>query len=168
MSSPSKPNNEWETESKVSSEPSSATSSPSSLSQTLSSELRQNLQLRQLSASIMNHLQWINDFSPTTIFQNFLSANPFRRRNSNKQMSDNNIQTKSNGSEVNEKPIARILNGTLIPTAKSIELIELANFGIVEIDDSERGVGHDFKVLFYFPFKVLFMKSFANELLLFR
>jgi hypothetical protein len=160
MSSPSKVNNELETESQSngSSSPPSAPSSPSSLSQTLSSEFRQSLQLRQLSTSIMNHLQWINDFSPTTIFQNFLSANPFRRRNSNKQTSDNSVQTKSNGSEVNEKPIARLLNGTLIPTAKSIELIELANFGIVEIDDSERGVGHDFKVLFYFSLKVLFIK----------
>ncbi|CAG2178025.1 unnamed protein product, partial [Oppiella nova] len=106
--------------------------------------------LRQLSQTIMNSLQWINDFSPTNIFQNFLSTNPFRRRNSNKQTTDQtiahhnlpNVDHASDG-----RPVAQLLNGTLIPTAKSLEFIELANFGIVEIDHKESGVGHDFQLI---------------------
>lgn len=111
--------------------------------------------LRQLSQTIINSLQWINDFSPTNIFANFLSANPFRRRNS-KQSTDQNIShLKTYSLESNDKPMARLLNGTLIPTAKSIEFIELANFGIVEIDDKERGVGHDFQVCFKSLFRCI-------------
>ena len=103
--------------------------------------------LRQLSQTIISSLQWINDFNPTTIFANFLSTNPFRRRNSSKQTTDQNSSPKSHRHyEVDDRPVARFLNGTIIPTAKSIELIELASFGLVEIEYKERGVGHDFQV----------------------
>ena len=46
-----------------------------------------------------------------------------------------------------DKSIAKLLNGTIVRTAKSKELIELANFGVVEVDNREGGIGHDFKVL---------------------
>lgn len=102
--------------------------------------------LRQLSQTIISSLQWINDFNPTNIFANFLSANPFRRRGSSKP-NDQIDSTKSYRSyDVDDRPLARLLNGTLIPTAKSTELIELANFGLIEIDHKESGVGHDFQV----------------------
>ncbi|XP_054167992.1 ras association domain-containing protein 1 homolog [Oppia nitens] len=105
---------------------------------------------KHLSQTIMNSLQWINDFSPTLIFQNFmLSSNPFRRRNSSKQTTDHNINQNKTMSSMQtfDTPVARLLNGTLIPTLKSTELIELANFGIVEIEDKESGVGHDFRLI---------------------
>ncbi|CAG2113536.1 unnamed protein product [Medioppia subpectinata] len=110
--------------------------------------------LRHLSQTIMNSLQWINDFSPTNIFQNFLSTNPFRRRNSSKHSVDQTIAQKTIKSMVAaeddtsaDRPVAHFLNGTLIATAKSLEFIELANFGIVEIDHKESGVGHDFQLI---------------------
>ena len=43
------------------------------------------------------------------------------------------------------KPVANFLNGTLVATV-SKELIELAKFGVVELENVEKGVGHKFEV----------------------
>lgn len=43
------------------------------------------------------------------------------------------------------KPVANFLNGTLVATA-SKELIELAKFGVVELENVGKGVGHKFEV----------------------
>lgn len=44
------------------------------------------------------------------------------------------------------KTSAKFLNGTLIPTLKTKEIIELDNFGVVEVENLELGVGHKFEV----------------------
>lgn len=49
-------------------------------------------------------------------------------------------------SEVFDKPLASFLNGTPQSTLKGKELIELAPFGIVEVENLERGIGHNFEV----------------------
>lgn len=49
-------------------------------------------------------------------------------------------------SEVFDKPLANFLNGTPASTLKGKELIELAPFGIVEVENLEKGIGHNFEV----------------------
>ncbi|XP_025016087.1 ras association domain-containing protein 1 [Tetranychus urticae] len=44
------------------------------------------------------------------------------------------------------KTSAKFLNGTLIPTLKTKEIIELDNFGVVEVENLELGVGHKFEL----------------------
>lgn len=58
----------------------------------------------------------------------------------------------SSGSEVDGfvgRTPAQFLNGTLIPTLKTKEIIELDNFGVVEVENLELGVGHKFEVIAY-------------------
>ena len=83
---------------------------------------------------ISSPLGW--PWNPSLLLQNLPSfSNPFRRRAS------------KTPDDQKDKSIAKLLNGTIVRTAKSKELIELANFGVVEVDNREGGIGHDFKVL---------------------
>lgn len=45
-----------------------------------------------------------------------------------------------------ERPAADFLSGSLAATAKAKELIELARFGFVEVENLEKGIGHNFEV----------------------
>lgn len=45
-----------------------------------------------------------------------------------------------------ERPAPDFLNGSREATAKSKELIELARFGFVEVENLEKGIGHNFEV----------------------
>lgn len=64
------------------------------------------------------------NFSPSGILHNFALPRPFRKRNKSKDRQTGHGE-----------------NGTLRPR----ELIELASFGVVELDPAERGIGHDFR-----------------------
>lgn len=70
-------------------------------------------------------------FSPSGILQSFGFPLPFRRRNKSRE-------SPRRASQLNS-PL-----GLTPQTLRPRELIELANFGIVELDPLERGVGHDF------------------------
>lgn len=45
-----------------------------------------------------------------------------------------------------ERMAPGFLSGSLEATAKSKELIELARFGFVEVENLEKGIGHNFEV----------------------
>ena len=52
----------------------------------------------------------------------------------------------SDSDSVFEKPLGNFFNGSPKHTAKGKELIELANFGVVEVENLEKGIGHKFEV----------------------
>jgi len=104
---------------------------------------------------------WINDISSGSLFQNFNNLLNFRRKQSKSPSSSFNILpffSRSTSDETDHSAIerfedesldrvpAKLLNGTLIPTLKTKEVIELANFGVVELDNCEQGIGHSFVV----------------------
>ncbi|RWS22618.1 Ras association domain-containing protein 1-like protein [Leptotrombidium deliense] len=107
------------------------------------------------SSVIGNINSWISDLNLTPLFQSL--SNPFRRRNSksgsasaaSSPLSSPHIDNKRSiwSPDSNEKIPAKFLNGTLMATIKPKEIIELANFGVVEVDNCEKGVGHNFKVV---------------------
>ena len=96
-------------------------------------------------SSLINHLEI------STILQNFVNNSIFRRRNStplvdsNKNV-DNNASTSYNSNTFHSKTLAKLFNDKNSRTMKSSELIELDNLGLVELDNSEAGIGHDFEV----------------------
>ncbi|CAL1293337.1 unnamed protein product [Larinioides sclopetarius] len=65
------------------------------------------------------------NFTPSGILQNFALPRPFRRRNKSKD---------------------RYSDGDVAGTMRPRELIELASFGVVELEPAERGVGHQFQI----------------------
>ncbi|GFR19562.1 ras association domain-containing protein 1 [Trichonephila clavata] len=65
------------------------------------------------------------NFTPSGILQNFALPRPFRRRNKSKD---------------------RYSDGDVAGTMRPRELIELASFGVVELEPAERGVGHCFQI----------------------
>ncbi|XP_015903645.2 ras association domain-containing protein 1 [Parasteatoda tepidariorum] len=65
------------------------------------------------------------NFSPSGILQNFAFPHPFRRRNKSKD---------------------RYSDGDVAGTLRPRELIELASFGVVELEPAERGIGHQFQI----------------------
>lgn len=69
---------------------------------------------------------------------------------------DGEYDKDSNDNRGTGREPGKLLNGTLSPTLKAKELIELHNFGIVEVDNSEPGVGHTFEV------RVLLFNDFVN------
>lgn len=115
--------------------------------------------------SILNNFNdWLSSISSGSLFQNFLFTNPFRlRRGSRTPASNSPNMSRSNSKNVIERPHvlkedsqesncsaefdnnASMLIGTLKPTLKGNELIELANLR-VEIDTQETGLGHRFEV----------------------
>lgn len=115
--------------------------------------------------SILNNFNdWLSSISTGSLFQNFLFTNPFRlRRGSRTPASNSPNMSRSNSKNVIERPHvlkedsqesncssgfdnnASMLIGTLKPTLKGNELIELANLR-VEIDTQETGLGHRFEV----------------------
>lgn len=104
----------------------------------------------------LNH--WIEDqwnINPLSVIQSITSR--FSRKSSS-QTSTSILSSSSlyrNGSLIVDelpasevpdgKPVANFLNGTLVATA-SKELIELAKFGVVELENVGKGVGHKFEV----------------------
>lgn len=116
--------------------------------------------------SILNNFNdWLSNISTGSLFQNFLFTNPFRmRRGSRTPAAQSPNMSRSNSKNVIERPHvlkedsqesnassadfdnnASMLIGTLKPTLKGNELIELANLR-VEIDTQEPGLGHRFEV----------------------
>ncbi|GIY33688.1 ras association domain-containing protein 1 [Caerostris darwini] len=65
------------------------------------------------------------NLTPSGILQNFAFPRPFRRRNKSKD---------------------RYSDGDVAGTMRPRELIELASFGVVELEPAERGVGHQFAI----------------------
>lgn len=130
------------------------TYSPTSLSDSLAS-LYLPVPLRQLTSSIMSGLGWINqlELRQSAVLQYINTLNPFRRRASTISLKQNsssaNTDTESmfeyNSKTLQNKSIASILNNSE-KTLKKSELIELSSFGLVEIEDLESGIGHEFKV----------------------
>ena len=117
-----------------------------------------------LRSSVIGTLNsWINDLSSTSIFQNFNNLLNFKRRQSRSPSSlDENDHTTINSfqDETLTKIPAKLLNGTLIPTLKAKEVIELANFGVVELESSEQGIGHSFHVSYILePIKPYFLNK---------
>lgn len=115
---------------------------------------------------IGNFNNWISDLSlnlsPSALFHNLSIKNPFGRKSARPSpmpsplavpRSKSDAMSKPNPMAMDDsesKPPARFLNGTLIRTAKAKELIELASFGVVEVESTaETGVGHDFQVRFF-------------------
>ena len=116
--------------------------------------------------SILNNFNdWLSSISTGSLFQNFLFTNPFRlRRGSRTPAADSPNMSRSNSKNIIERPHvlkedsqesnassdfdnnASMLIGTLKPTLKGNELIELANLR-VEIDTQETGLGHRFEVM---------------------
>ncbi|KAI1295851.1 Ras association domain-containing protein 5 [Halotydeus destructor] len=102
----------------------------------------------------------MNNLSPSALFGNLSLSNPFNRKNRSKSgissplasprsvpRSKSESLAKINARQYelsDENPVAKFLNGTIKPTLKPKELIELASFGFVEVDAVERGVGHRF------------------------
>ncbi|KAF7489125.1 Ras association domain-containing protein 5 [Sarcoptes scabiei] len=132
----------------------------SGLSDSLASLLLPNFAI-QISSTIMNGLNWINQINATTLFQSFLAPSFLRRRFS-QQSSSSSLQTETIKDDVDglqsssfttdsltftQYKFAKLLNGTLrLPTLKPSELIELSSFGLVELDqDVEPGFGHEFQ-----------------------
>lgn len=103
---------------------------------------------------------WFTELSinPLSILQTLTS--PFRRRNgrpspSSSPPSPATIRRSRSASYTAmigddesdfERPAADFLSGSLAATAKAKELIELARFGFVEVENLEKGVGHNFEV----------------------
>lgn len=116
---------------------------------------------------IGNFNNWISELnttinnlpSPSAFLHNLNFSNPFSRKGKHSAKSSpvpsplavprsksESLNTTHPNSGSPPLPSAKFLNGTLIPTLKTKEVIELAHIGVVEVDTSERGVGHDFKV----------------------
>lgn len=136
--------------------------------------------------SILNNFNdWLNSISTGSLFQNFLFANPFRRRGSLKPSPNSPHMSRSDSKITIEKQIIKedsvesnasgssadnfdtsILINTLKPTLKGNELIELSNFGVVEIDAQENGLGHRFEVSLKFNLKfhcqLIFVIAFSS------
>lgn len=134
---------------------------PTNLSDSLASLYLPTLS-RQLGTTIMSGLNWINQIDFNNLLQSLVNnTNLFGRRRSSaatlnpftKSSTTNNVAPLSppslqyNSSTLQTKMVAKMLNGTLKPYAKS-ETIELESFGLVELDnnDNESGIGHDFQV----------------------
>ncbi|KAJ6216476.1 hypothetical protein RDWZM_007633 [Blomia tropicalis] len=116
---------------------------------------------RQLGSTIMSGLNWINQIEFGSILQNIVqNTNIFRRRNSstlknvaNQSSTTNDGQTSSTTSNTlsyssntfQTKALARLLNSSNVKTLKPSELIELDSFGLVELDNVEPGIGHEFQ-----------------------
>ena len=117
---------------------------------------------------LTNFNDWITSISTGSLFQNFLFTNPFRRKPTvgrNSASNSPNISRSNSRITIDRNQIlkedsldstsslefennASCLIGTLKPTLKGNELIELANFGVIEIDSQEPGLGHRFEVIF--------------------
>lgn len=120
--------------------------------------------LRQLASTIMSGLNWINqlELNQSSLLQYINTLNPFRRRSSglvigNKNNNNNNsiennrdqIDATSSSNNINSntlftKSFASILNQRTAKTLKSSEVIELSDFGLVEVENIESGIGHEF------------------------
>lgn len=143
----------------------SDTSPYSNLSESLSSLYLPQFS-RQLGTTIMSGLNWINQIEFGSLLQSLVNnTNIFRRRNSStlnpNAKTSSNVNASSatisplsssnapslayNSNTFQTKTLARLLNGT-IKTLKSSELIELSSFGLVELDNVEPGIGHEFQV----------------------
>lgn len=137
-------------------------STANTLSESLASlYLPQLPQLRQLSSTIMNGLNWINqlEFNASNFLQNILPSNPFRRRGSSLSLRNNIFNattslppsetqdTTNYGLTYNQIKFAQLFNGSAkLKKHDRTELIELSSFGLVELDNVESGVGHEFQV----------------------
>ena len=111
--------------------------------------------------AIPNFNSWFTELniSPLSILQTL--ASPFRRRSgrtsSSSPPSPATIRRSRSASYTTmigdddsdfefDRPVSDFLSGSLQQTAKSKELIELAPFGFVEVENVEKGVGHHFEV----------------------
>ena len=140
-------------------------SSSTNLSESLSSLYLPQIS-RQVGTTIMSGLNWINQIEFGSLLQSFVNnTNIFRRRNSSSALnpitknsnSTNAAATMSplssgngpsltyNSNTFQTKTLARLLNGTM-KTLKPSELIELSSFGLVEVENVEPGIGHEFQV----------------------
>ncbi|XP_074605091.1 ras association domain-containing protein 1-like [Brevipalpus obovatus] len=78
----------------------------------------------------------------------FTRSNSYANSSSTDEIDSASSRSNDEGSmnyNENSDSEAKFLNGTLIPTLKTKELIELDNFGVVEVENCELGVGHQFE-----------------------
>ena len=109
---------------------------------------------QQLTSTIMSGLSnLLNQLEISTILQNIVNNTIFKRRNSTPLSDGAKLNAESassatyNSNTFQSKTLAKLFNDKTLRTLKSSELIELDCIGgVVELDNSEAGVGHEFEV----------------------
>lgn len=109
---------------------------------------------QQLTSTIMSGLSnLLNQLELSSLLQSIVNNTIFKRRNSTplsdgaKLNAESASSTSYNSNTFQSKTLAKLFNDKTLRTLKSSELIELDCIGgLVELDNSEAGVGHEFEV----------------------